>query len=161
MFVLSFKSKKFKIITALILAAFIILFALSYVYYSVSKTGYSVDNISVNNTAEDMSEILDFISRFGYSVKNEPDEIKEVVIPFEFNDVYENYNDIQKNQGYDLTEYAGKRVKSWTFTVTDYPEYENTDYIKIHILIFEGKVIGGDVCSVKSDGFMHGFKIDF
>ena len=33
----------------------------------------------------------------------------------------------------------------------------NKEYIKINVLVCDGKVIGGDVCSVKLDGFMHGF----
>ncbi len=162
MFVFSISSKKVKLFSliAAILIACVGVF--SFVFYKCSKEPVYVkeNNVSVNNSAEDMVGVLKFISNYGYSVKNEPDEIKEVIIPFEFNDVYLNYNEIQKKQGYDLTEYSGKRVKRWTFTITDYPDYENTEYIKINILIFSGKVIGGDVCSVKSDGFMHGFSRD-
>ncbi len=161
MFVLSFSSGKIKIAACFAAVCILCLGVASFVFYKCSKNELppkSQSNISVNNTAENTEGILKFISNFGYSVNNEPDEIKEVIIPFEFNDVYLNYNEIQKSQGYDLTEYSGKRVKRWTFTVKDYPQYENTEYIKINILIFDGKVIGGDVCSVKSDGFMHGFE---
>ena len=34
---------------------------------------------------------------------------------------------------------------------------QNEEFIKINILICDNVVIGGDVCSVKLDGFMHGF----
>ncbi len=159
MFVLSVSSKKVKIISCIAAVLISCIACCFVVFYKCSKQVIppKVSNITVNNSAEDMAGVLKFISDFGYSVKGEPDEIAEVIIPFEFNDVYLNYNEIQKKQGYDLTEYCGKRVKRWTFTITDYPDYENTEYIKINILIFGGKVIGGDVCSVKSDGFMHGF----
>lgn len=111
----------------------------------------------VNNNAADITEVLQFISDFGWEVDPEPDEIREVIIPSQFDEVYENYNQIQLKQGYDLSEYSGERAKSWTFTVLNYPGFEDEEYIKINILIYNGKVIGGDVCSVKLDGFMHGF----
>ena len=82
---------------------------------------------------------------------------KEIIIPAEFDDVYEKYNAIQKEQGFDLTAYCSKRVKKWTYKVTNYPNYEGSDCIRATLLVFDGKVIGGDVCSVELDGFMHGF----
>ena len=41
----------------------------------------------------------------------------------------------------------------------NYPGYENKDgVIRANILVYDGRVIGGDVCSVELDGFMHGFE---
>lgn len=159
MFVLSFSSTKVKkIFLGLAIVVGFVSVALVVLYNCFGQSSeLNNKNLSVNNSATDISDILQFISNFDYSVKNEPDEIKEVVIPKEFNDVYENYNEIQKKQGYDLRKYSGRRVKRWTFTITNYPGYEKEEYIKINILICDGKVIGGDVCSLKLDGFMHGF----
>ena len=160
MFVLSFSSSGFKKVLICVAAGRLVIGLCGVVLYNCFSTsdGLENKNLSVNNSATDISDILQFISNFGYTVKNEPDEIKEVVITSEFYDVYENYNAIQKKQGYDLREYAGRRVKRWTFTITDYPGYEKEEYIKINVLICDGKVIGGDVCSLKLDGFMHGFE---
>ena len=105
----------------------------------------------------DSSKILTFISAFGWEVEEEPDEVREVIIPAEFDDVYNNYNAIQLKQGYDLQKYAGERVKRWTYTIKNYPEYVDQECIKINVLVYKGEVIGGDVCSVRLDGFMHGF----
>ena len=159
MFVLSFSTKKTKKI-ALIISFFIGFVAVFSVVLHRCYNGNlrsKNENMIVNNSAMDLSDILVFISNFGYSVKEEPDEVREIIIPVEFNDVYENYNQIQLNQGYDLRDFSGRRVKRWTFTIVDYPGYENKEYIKINVLVCDGKVIGGDVCSVKLDGFMHGF----
>lgn len=103
------------------------------------------------------SQVLAFISTFGWEVNEEPDEVREVVIPAEFDEVYSNYNAIQKKQGYDLLKYAGKRVKRWTYTVLNYPGYEEEEFIKINVLMCDNEIIGGDVCSIRLDGFMHGF----
>ena len=56
-----------------------------------------------------------------------------------------------------MTEFAGERAKCWTYTVKNYEGYENQECIHANILVYDGKVIGGDICSVELDGFMHGF----
>lgn len=53
--------------------------------------------------------------------------------------------------------YAAKRVKRWTYRVTNYPGYEDKSCIQATLLVYDGQVIGGDVCSVELEGFMHGF----
>ena len=107
------------------------------------------------NTAEDA---LLFIESLGWKVYEKPEDIREIILPVKPDDVFNNYNKIQNSQDYDLTDYFGKKVKKWTFTIKNYPGYENQDIIKINILTYKGEVVGGDVCSVKLDGFMHGFK---
>ena len=71
---------------------------------------------------------------------------------------YAKDNDIQLSQGVDLTAFKGVRVKRWTYSVKNYAGYESKDCVRINLLIAEGKVIGGDVCSTEIDGFMHGFQ---
>lgn len=154
MFVISFKSKAVKKI--IICALVVVLSVLSVVLF---RCGFVSSDASqqVSHTIDDSESVLSFILDLGWTVDENPDEIREVIIPVEFDDVYMNYNDIQKKQNYDLSRYAGERVKKWTYTIRNYPGYENVDYIKINVLVFDGEVIGGDVCSVKLDGFMHGF----
>lgn len=157
MFVLSLTSGKIKKgllgFSVICVAAVIILVVL----FQCGKNTPQENALSVNNNASSIEELLVFISSFGWEVNPAPDEVREIIIPAEFDDVYKKYNEIQLSQGYDLTEYAGERAKSWTFSVVNYPGFENEEYIKINVLTHSGKVIGGDVCSVKLDGFMHGF----
>ena len=71
---------------------------------------------------------------------------------------YEKYNEIQKAQNLDLTPYAGKRAKRWTYNIKNYPGYEgDSGTVQANILVYEGAVIGGDICSTELDGFMQGF----
>lgn len=122
---------------------------------SVSRTASShVENIQVSEE----SQRIAFLEQFGWTVEREPEEIREIVIPSEFNDVYQNYNKIQTEQGFDLTKYQGCTVKKWTYVVTNYPGYENSRCILASLLIYEDQVVGGDICSTELDGFMHGFK---
>ena len=157
MFVVSLSSKKFK---KVLLPLLCFIFAVSAVvlfrcFTTTDKETSEVKSVGKNIT--DSSQILTFISTFGWEVDEEPDEVREVIIPAEFDDVYNNYNAIQLKQGYDLQKYAGERVKRWTYTIKNYPEYVDQECIKINILVYKGEVIGGDVCSVRLDGFMHGF----
>lgn len=156
MFVISLKSK---IAKRILLCSVCVLLVFGSVFVLRCGLGSNASlSESVDSQISDSSSVLNFISSLGWTVEETPDEIREVIIPLEFDDVYTKYNNIQISQDYDLKLYAGERVKKWTYTVKNYPGYEGEEFIKINILVFDGKVIGGDVCSVKLDGFMHGFK---
>lgn len=105
--------------------------------------------------AKNNGQRVEFARSFGWEVEEEPSEMIEVIIPQEFDQVYQEYNAIQKKQGMDLSDYAGKRVKRYTFTITNYPG--GLENVQINILIYKNKIIGGDVCSLAENGFMHGF----
>ncbi len=112
----------------------------------------------LNLTVATESDMLSFISNYGWQVDDEPVEVREIIIPETFDDVYSNYNKIQLEQGFDLEKYSGRRVKKWTYIIRNYPEtLPSDDFVRINILVCDGVVIGGDVSSVKLDGFMHGF----
>lgn len=101
---------------------------------------------------------LNFIKSFGWEVQTEPVEVMEMIVPTEFDNVYNQYNYIQKLQGYDLLRFKGKRIKRWTYRVTNYPGKPN-ETVNINILIYNEKVIGGDVGSTALGGFIHGLEM--
>ncbi|MGN0526009.1 MAG: DUF4830 domain-containing protein [Acutalibacteraceae bacterium] len=152
MFVVTLKSKKIKRLIFIVLAFLFVVFSVICGFNILcNKTS---EACSVSNTAD----VAEFVSSFGWAVESEPVEVKTVVIPDKFDDVYNNYNKIQLEQGYDLSEYCGKEVERYTFKVVNYPGFENDGTIRANVLVYEGVVIGGDVCSVRLDGFMHGFE---
>ena len=105
---------------------------------------------------ETENDRIDFLEKMGYKTTGESTEQRDVVVPYEFNDVYLNYNAIQKNQGFDLSNYCGCRATQYCYEITNYDGYDKTVYA--HILVFEGKIIGGDIAAAELNGFMHGFK---
>lgn len=155
MFILSLKSFKGKLIllVAVVTAAVILLTVINKNESSAADSAQT--DSTVNFSAQTQEEIMNFIEGTGYSVESEPVSVTETVIPHEFDEVYTQYNELQKKNGFDLSVYKGCTVKKWTFKVTDYPDYENSDAIQLTILVYKGKVIGGDVCSTELDGFMH------
>lgn len=153
MFVYSVKTKHLKVF---LLVGFVLFTAVSLFILS-NESQETSSNSDMFLLAETHEERMKFVSQFGWQVDEEPVQVKEIIIPTEADEVYTAYNDIQRSQGFDLTEFAGERAKCWTYTVKNYEGYENQECIQINILVYDGKVIGGDVCSVELDGFMHGF----
>lgn len=105
-------------------------------------------------TAKTPEDRLALIASWGWEVDPDPVEIIEVAIPQEFDDVYETYNNLQKEQGLDLTKYRGKRCKRYGYHVKNYPDAGQE--VRINLLVYQGKVIGGDVSSTELNGFMQG-----
>ncbi len=98
-----------------------------------------------------------FLGQFGWVVDAGSAETAEVTIPAEFDKIFAGYNEMQKAQGLDLSKYKKKAVTRYTFTVTNYPDYEGTVYA--NVLVYRGRVIGGDICSADVNGFIHGFEM--
>ena len=154
MFVYAVKSSKLKLIALILLIAAAVI---ATIYVSGNDTPAAQDG-AISLKAGNEKERLAFFSQFGWEVDEDPIEVTEIIIPSEFDEVYEAYNDIQKKQNLDLSLYCGKRVKRWTYAVSNYPGYEaKPNYIQANILVYEGMVIGGDICSVELNGFMQGF----
>lgn len=95
-----------------------------------------------------------FLAQFGWEVSAEPTESTTVTVPREFDKVFAAYNELQRTQGLDLTGYGGRTVERYTYTVTNYQGYEGT--VLANLLVYRGRVIGGDICSAEQSGFLHG-----
>jgi len=105
-------------------------------------------------TVTDNAGRIAFLGSFGWQVEEEPHEILEIVIPYEFDAVYEQYNQLQLSQGYDLTRWRGMTAKRYTYRITNYPN--STDEIYANLILCKEQIIAGDVSSVSLHGFMHG-----
>ena len=110
-------------------------------------------NAAAPDPAEKCAAFL--VSR-GWDIVPEPVEQTEVVIPAVFNEVYARYNALQLSQGMDLSPYKGKTVLKLVFTVLNHPRYPADPTVRATLLFYNGAVIGGDVSSVRLNGFMHG-----
>lgn len=99
---------------------------------------------------------IKFLEQFGWNVVTEPIETQEVTIPAEFDKVFASYNEIQKSQGLDLGKYKKKKLTRYTYEVTNFDGYEGK--VLANILVYRNKVVGGDICSADSDGFLQGFE---
>ena len=97
-----------------------------------------------------------FLSSLGYELSSAECESVKVKIPREFDRIYAGYNEIQRALGFDLSKYKNREVERYTYTVTNYSGYDGTVYA--NVLVYRGRIIGGDICSQATDGFVHGLK---
>lgn len=115
------------------------------------KDGESINYSGIKTNDDRVS----FLKQFGWEVQADPADESEITIPSEFDSVMESYNDIQKKQGLDLEKYKRKKAMRYTYVVTNYPNY--TGVIYANVIVYRGKVIGGDICTADTSGFTHGF----
>lgn len=160
MFVYAVKSSKKKL--AVIGAGVAVLIAVLIYILFRSGTMPSANTGDESMRAGNEEERIAFLSQYGWDVAEDPIKVEEILIPNEFDDVYTKYNEIQTQQGFDLSAYKGCRAKRWTYTILNYPGeggVQPTDgSIRANLIVYDGSVIGGDVSSVALDGFMHGFE---
>lgn len=97
-----------------------------------------------------------YLASYGWTVEETPLCVEELIIPEEFDSSYSQYLELQTAQGFDLAQYCGKRVKRYTYAVTNYPTGE--EGIQAGLLIYKNTVIGGDVLSPQLGGFIHGLE---
>lgn len=102
---------------------------------------------------EDIPAQVAFLESLGWGTSVEPVDIREVIIPQEWNSVFEEYNDLQKQQGFDLNKYRGKQATIYTYQILNYDGAEN---VVANLMVFDGRLIAGDVCSAELGGFMQG-----
>lgn len=95
-----------------------------------------------------------YIRSFGWDIPDAPMVELEVQIPKEFDAAYTQYNQVQKQQGLDLSNYQGKRAKLYTWQLNQYPTGE--EGVTISLLLYRDKVIAADVSAAQADGFVHG-----
>lgn len=150
MFVFSTKLTKTKIAAAVLVCACIALVVILAVPGGNAEAGKTNKTILKTN-----EERIDFLASFGWTAEQEPIETSETVIPTEFDETYEKYNALQKEQGYDLSAYKGKTATRYTYKITNYPN-ESVKDVRVNMLIYENKLIGADVSSSDIGGFMHG-----
>ena len=111
-------------------------------------------------SGETLSDRADYAKSLGYTVSADSETVRNIVIPAVFGNVYENYNTMQKECGFDLSLYKGEEAVQYTYSITDYTdESGNTlDNIRMNLIVVGGKIVGGDICSAELDGFMTGLK---
>ena len=95
---------------------------------------------------------LEFINKFGIEVAGEPKESDTFAVPEKFDRILSLYNEIQKEQGLDLTKYKNKKVTRYTYSVSDYEGYDGE--VNVNLIIYRNTVIGCDVSSVDPMGFV-------
>ncbi len=99
---------------------------------------------------------IEYLESYGWEVVEQPLASQELLVPQELDESYDEYLALQTQQGFDLAKYAGKRLKRYTYEITNYPTGEAG--VQANLLLYKNTVVGGEVLSPRLDGFLHGLE---
>lgn len=149
MFVLSMKTTRPRVFVTLAVA--LVLLATMLVLSNRHNVSATVGPV----TAADDAHRRLFLEQLGYELAPTDGEVQEIALPADFDETLAAYNLLQQQAGHDLGPYRGKRVKCWTYEVTNYPGDEP---VQAHVYLYKDEIIGGDISSTVQGGFVHGLK---
>lgn len=149
MFVVTAKVSKTKLaaLVTLLIAALVLAAVLA-----AAKTG-APEAADARNGETNEARVA-YITQQGWQVNAEPVQTQSVKIPAEDTEVFRRYNELQKSQGFDLTQYAGRQATRYVYEVLNAPDAEGPVYATIFVL--DGRIVGGDVTDTAPAGKMRG-----
>ena len=142
----------FKKIAVILTAAVGVIIALILLLGGGEDTEPTAASAVSNNDAR-----VKFLEDFGWDISASPTESGQVKIPETQSELYSRYNALQKSQGYDLSQYAGKTVMRYVYKVNNYPNA--TEPVYATLLIYKNQVIGGDITDTAAKGMIRGFRM--
>ena len=151
MLVMTAKVDKKKI--AIVLAGIVVVIA---ALVLLMGGGDATPTTNVTNVANN-DDRVNFLTGFGWDVVTSPAESNQVRIPEKASEIFDRYNTLQKSQGYDLTQYAGKTVMRYVYQVHNYPGA--TEPVYATLLVYKNQIVGGDVTDTAAKGVIRGFQM--
>ena len=136
---------------AIILAAVAgVILAIVLLFGGKNATATAAPTVSNNDSR------VKFLEDLGWEVSTSPTESGQVRIPAEEGEVFTRYNALQKSQGYDVSQYAGKTVMRYVYKVNNFPNA--TEPVYATVLVYKNQIIGGDITDTSAKGIMQGFQ---
>ena len=97
--------------------------------------------------AADTDAQVEFLSQFGIKVNTKTKQSDTITIPLNFDNIYNEYNELQQAAGLDLKPFRGEQVSRVVFKLQDKEKY-------VTLLLFKAHVIGGHLSTgVYGDGY--------
>ena len=151
MFVFSFKASRLVLVS---LVCVCIVAAVGIIcFLPDAGSGLNVNKLDIS---KELSQInakkaegrIEYLSLLGYEVKDEPVASSDERLSKVFDAVTENYNKLQRMQGFDLQKYAGKKLKGYTYEVEKFPDGTEPggDKYLATLIVYKNKVVAADVC---------------
>lgn len=94
---------------------------------------------------------ISYIESFGWDAGIIRCDVREIRIPVNFDEVYEEYNAIQRSQGFDLRKYRAHTVRQYTYEISR--TEDDAVPMLAHLLVENGVIIGADITSAQAGGF--------
>ena len=103
----------------------------------LSGTGVRYDGIRTE------TDRRDFLSALGYRATGDAKSTVEYTMPVTLDAVLLGYNEVQKEQGFDLSDYTGKSLTRYTYEIENYEGYEGKVYA--NLITYRDRIVGADL----------------
>ena len=85
----------------------------------------------------------DFLSALGYRATGDAKSTVEYTLPATLDAVLLGYNEVQKEQGFDLSRYTGKKLTRYTYEIENYEGYDGKVYA--NLITYRDRIVGADL----------------
>lgn len=128
----------------------IIITALTVMALLISGSVYSARSGRIDGSTNALR--VSYIKGLGYDINETALYTKEITVPQDFGDVYKSYNALQKQAGFDLSDYKGEKATLYCYELS----YDSGRVV--NLLVADGEIIGGDICETNINGEMKPLK---
>lgn len=95
---------------------------------------------------------IELLNSYGWLVEEQPCETAVVTIPENFDNIYEEYNKIAKESGFDLSVHRGARVTRYSYKVLNHEESPE-GLIRANVFVSKKGIAAADITSLEIGGF--------
>ena len=129
-------------LTLISIGCFVILLAVCLVMLRAApQNTVTVGDEKIGLKVSGDEDIEAFISRCGHEIEGcISDDM--ITVPKTWNEVYESYNELQKEQGLDLRPYKGETARRLVYAIAGTDSY-------VTLLVCDGRVIAADLSSMQ------------
>lgn len=92
-----------------------------------------------------------YLAALGWEVEEDPIESYTFQLPDPLEEPYLSYNALQIPQGFDLSDWCGRTVERYTYTVTNWPD--RPDGVQADLYVCDGEAVAGDILCPGPGGF--------
>ncbi len=147
MFVLSIKTGKNQLVSVLVGICAVALVALLALTVPPTDKSSSNDIPVVSTRGGTGEERVAFLKRLGYETESDAVEVQEIRLPDQTDETIVQYNKIQKQVGFDLEAYLGKRVKCYKYRILN----AETEPSHAYLYVYRDTVIAGHIATANGD----------
>lgn len=107
------------------------------------RNSVTVGGEKVGIKIRDDGDVEEFIRKCGYEIEGCMSD-DEITVPKTWNDVYKRYNELQRQQGFDLRPYKGKTARKLVYAAADSESC-------VTVLVSDGRIIAADIAQMQKD----------
>lgn len=96
-------------------------------------------------------QMAEYLRSKGWETEETPYSKEDIRLPNEFDKILNDYNELQRAQGYDLAKYKGRFVRRTVFKITNFP---GSKYAYATLFTSNGRLIAADIYSPQLNGEM-------